>query len=233
MTNNAKSFSANNIHKTGERCYNVAAKYIKRSVKEMRKKLLCTIALSILTIAAITGCGADESKTETSKTTEATEEKKDETQEASEETTTEAAKEETTQATSEAVTEAAKDDAKKEDTSATDLSNVDFNGTYVESVAGRGVMTVTMEGDSYCVEINWGSSAAESSRWLFHGNFDANGVMTYTDCYKQNITFDEEGNDTTEEQYTGGSGSITYKDGKITWKDDQENVADGCEFVKN
>ena len=192
----------------------------------MRKRLLCTIALSILTIAAITGCGADESTTETAKTTEATEDKKDEIDETSEETTTET----TTEALKE---DFKKEDSKNEDSSGTDLSNVDFNGDYVESVAGRGVMTITMEGDSYCVEINWSSSAAEKSRWLFHGNFDANGVMTYTDCYKQNITFDEEGNDTTVEQYTGGSGSITYKDGKITWQDDQENVADGCEFVKN
>ena len=166
----------------------------------------------------------------TEATTAATEAATEATTAATTETTTAATTEATTAATTEATTAAT--EATTEATTAAASSNVDYNGTYAESHAGRGVITVTAEGDCYCVEINWSGSASEKARWLFHGNFDANGYMSYTDCYKQHYVYDESGEATITEEYTNGSGSIQCTNGSITWADAQEDVANGCGFVK-
>ena len=212
-------------------------------------KMVVSAALTGTLIFGLAACGdANSDKAETTTAAATTEATTAATTEATTAATTEAttaateaATEATTAATTEATTAAteatteattAATEAATEATTAAASSNVNYNGTYTESAAGRGVMTVTAEGDCYCVEINWSGSASEKARWLFHGNFDANGYMSYTDCYKQNYVYDESGEATITEEYTNGSGSIQCTNGSITWADAQEDIANGCVFVK-
>ena len=181
----------------------------------MRNRLLKkTVLFMTLTfsLGVIVACGKEEEKT-TAATTEAT-------TVATTEATTAAA----TEATTEASTEAASD-SKDSDK---------YDGSYYESVAGRGVISISHDSDGmYFVEVSWSSSAATNSEWSFHGNFDENGVMEYYNCIKVNNTFDEDGNKDSVEQYNTGSGKLKYADGKLTWQDDQENIAEEAEFIKN
>ncbi len=210
-------------------------------------KLVISTALAGTLIFGLTACGdSDADKAEATTAAAATEATT--AAPATEATTAEAATEATTAApateattaapATEATTAAAATEATtaapatEATTAAAATTNVDYSGTYAESYAGRGIMTITAEGDWYCIEVNWAGSAAEKGRWLFHGNFDENGYLAYSDCYKQHCVYDEDGNETITEEYTNGSGSIQYSNGSITWADAQEDIANGSTFVK-
>lgn len=191
----------------------------------MRKTFLkkTTAALILGTLAlSLTACGGknDATTAQNATTTAAT--------------TTAASTEATTAATTAAATESQTTEAATAAATEAPASSAvaPEEGTYSESVAGRGRMDLTKDGDSYTINVTWSGSAAEGGRWTFHGSFDANGVLTYSDCVCEHYMFDEDGNETVETDYTNGSGSLTYSNGSITWQDDQEHVADGSVFVK-
>ena len=115
-----------------------------------------------------------------------------------------------------------------------------YEGTYVESVAGRGMMDIRKESDnSYLITVNWSASYNTVANWTMHGTFDDNGVLNYTDCTKLITVYDESGNPTTDEngnqtpviEYENGKGTLTFSFGEITWDDQNEHIADGCTFV--
>ena len=56
--------------------------------------------------------------------------------------------------------------------------------------------------------------------------------MNYTKCTKTIITFDDKGIDSSKTSYTNGTGSLTIKNGTITWKDNKENAGEDVKFVK-
>ena len=111
-------------------------------------------------------------------------------------------------------------------------STVDYSGEYVETIAGRATVTVTKKASGYDVWVRWPNSAAEVYNWNFTGTFNSNGVMNYTKCVKTIITFDENDNDSLKTSYTNGTGSLTIKNGTITWKDNKENAGEDVKFVK-
>ena len=82
--------------------------------------------------------------------------------------------------------------------------------------------------------INWGSSAWEHSEWTLTGSFDMDTLtITYEDCVRKDLVFDEDGNLTSEtEVYTDGTGTIVFADdGTLTWNDEKEHQADGMTFI--
>lgn len=84
--------------------------------------------------------------------------------------------------------------------------------------------------------VTWASSAWEYSEWTMSGPFDEETLtITYTDCVKKNYTYNENGEIASETvAYENGSGTITFRDGpelSLTWKDDQENIADDAVFT--
>ena len=113
-----------------------------------------------------------------------------------------------------------------------DESTVDYSGEYVETVAGKATITVTKKTSGYDVWIIWPNSAEEVYNWKFSGTFNASGVMNYTKCTKTIITFDDKGIDSSKTSYTNGTGSLTIKNGTITWKDNKENAGEDVKFVK-
>ena len=108
-----------------------------------------------------------------------------------------------------------------------------YNGTYVEPIAGRGVINITGSGTNYYVTVTWPSSAFETGEWSFSGEFDGRGVLHYTNCSKVVTTFTEDGIGHPTEEYSGGSGYLQMAgENAVVWVDDQENVAADTEFVR-
>jgi len=103
--------------------------------------------------------------------------------------------------------------------------------------AGRATIMVEAEGsDRAKVSITWGSSAWEHSEWTMSGPFDEETLtITYDDCVKKNVSYEDDTEQGTEELvYENGTGTITFSEGEtlsLTWADDQENIAEGTEFV--
>ncbi|MBQ7614779.1 MAG: hypothetical protein IJU77_07005 [Butyrivibrio sp.] len=114
-----------------------------------------------------------------------------------------------------------------------DSQAVDFEGHYY---AGKGDLSITNMGDGNClIVVSWGNSAAEHSEWGMSGIYDESAkTITYSDCVKHDITFNENGeveNDVTV--YTDGTGNIKIVDGStIIWTDDKEHIADDVPMTR-
>ena len=85
--------------------------------------------------------------------------------------------------------------------------------------------------------VTWSSSAWENSTWVMTGTFDADEQrFEYHDCVRTDYEYDDAGDVKSQtETYTGGHGFMFFEDGddgvtRLTWQDDQENVADGMVF---
>ena len=105
-------------------------------------------------------------------------------------------------------------------------------GTYSN---GRAMMTVSARGnDKAAIYVTWGSSAAASSSWMMTGTAIADGdkvVVTYEDCMKTDILFDENGVAEENTVYENGKGTLTFSGSEVVWNDQVEGIADGAVFT--
>ena len=110
--------------------------------------------------------------------------------------------------------------------------NFELAGEWQDTVSQRAMMTIDAgEGDTYDVEINWGSSADETTTWTFSGTFDtAGGFLYYEDCQKVTTTADKDGNIQEKVEYENGEGAISYYDGYLRWEDKKEDAGKDCKF---
>ncbi|MBO5556001.1 MAG: DUF3089 domain-containing protein [Oscillospiraceae bacterium] len=72
--------------------------------------------------------------------------------------------------------------------------------------------------------IEWAGSAWDLARWDIFGRLDPETrTITYTDCTKSILSFDDTGNVKSQEaEYEDGSGTIVFgEDGTFTWHEDQ------------
>ena len=118
---------------------------------------------------------------------------------------------------------------------ADDQGDSPYVGTYAETIAGRGTITVTKgEGNVHNVTVDWSGSAWDRSQWTFSGEFDGRGVLEYANCTKTTTTFDDAGNGTTIENYNGGSGYIQMADeNDMYWVDNVEGAGADCTFSRS
>ncbi len=77
--------------------------------------------------------------------------------------------------------------------------------------------------DEAWITIEWGSSAWEFARWLIVGRLDTETLtIAYEGCNKSVITVNDSGEESAEEVYSDGTGTITFHDdGTFTWHEDQ------------
>lgn len=77
--------------------------------------------------------------------------------------------------------------------------------------------------DEAWITIEWGGSAWEFARWIIAGRLDTDTLtIAYEGCNKSVITVNDSGEESTEEVYTDGTGTITFHDdGTFTWHEDQ------------
>ncbi len=108
-----------------------------------------------------------------------------------------------------------------------------FEGQYY---AGRGNLSITGQGSNeYLIEVWWGSSAAEHSEWVMHGQYDeSTATITYSDCEKHDYTLKEDGEiESDVTAYTDGKGSIKIvDDSTIIWTDEEDHIADDVPMTR-
>ena len=73
------------------------------------------------------------------------------------------------------------------------------------------------------ITIEWGGSAWELARWIISGRLDTETLtIEYEGANKAIVTVDESGEESAEDVYTDGTGTITFHDdGTFTWHEDQ------------
>ena len=84
-----------------------------------------------------------------------------------------------------------------------------YTGSYVESVAGRGVMDITGSPALYKVHVRWSGSAYAYAEWDFSGTFSDTGILSYNDAV---MTYYDMSNNTSRVVFRNGSGTLAYID---------------------
>ncbi len=88
-------------------------------------------------------------------------------------------------------------------------------------------------GDNALIVIDWGGSVSELARWTIIGRLDTETLtISYTDCTKAIVTFDENGEEVSQEpEYEDGTGTIVfnYEENSFTWHEDQSEY--GADMV--
>ena len=112
-------------------------------------------------------------------------------------------------------------------------NNSDYTGTYVESIAGRGTMTITGGPSRYNVSVRWSSSASEYAEWTFSGVFSDTGILSYNDAVMSIV---DASTNTRTIQFQNGSGTLAYIDSGlygVYWTENRANAsADNTFFQK-
>ncbi len=77
--------------------------------------------------------------------------------------------------------------------------------------------------DEAWITIEWGGSAWEFARWIIAGRLDTDTLtIAYEGCSKSVITVNDSGEESAEEVYADGTGTIAFHDdGTFTWHEDQ------------
>ena len=195
----------------------------------MRKKIV-TVCAALMIAASLAACGNEN-------TTGATEGASAEATSEAEATTAAEASEDASEASEEETqAEASEDASEAEDTTAAE-DKLTYEGTYVETTAGRGSITIKKDdsSDLLLVTVDWANGANENISWTFSGQFNDNAELEYSNCLKTTTTYADE-NDTTGttvENYNTGTGKLIFSDGTMKWQDDQDDAGKDCEFAKN
>lgn len=111
----------------------------------------------------------------------------------------------------------------------------DYVGFWEDSYSQRCNMTIDAIDDSSCrIQINWSSSALESTHWnmIGHYNFQT-GELDYQNCVQRNIEYSDDGNETEDIIYVDGTGSFYLEDDYLHWDDRKEQVGAQCLFEKS
>ena len=85
--------------------------------------------------------------------------------------------------------------------------------------------------DEAWITIEWGGSAREFARWLIIGSLEPETLtIAYEGAGKSNVTVDDSGEESMEEVYMDGTGTISFHgDGTFIWHEDQSE--DGADML--
>ena len=77
--------------------------------------------------------------------------------------------------------------------------------------------------DEAWITIEWGGSAWEFARWIIVGRLDPDTLtIAYEGCNKSVVTVSDSGEESAEDVYVDGTGTVTFHDdGTFTWHEDQ------------
>lgn len=110
-----------------------------------------------------------------------------------------------------------------------------YVGEWQDMESQRCNMTIDLvDGETYFIDINWGSSAWDNTHWSFAGTFDTEtGAIVYSGSRIEEY-YTEQGDTQETYVYTDGEGQLFIgDDGMLYWDDYKEDAGDGCVFVKN
>ena len=115
------------------------------------------------------------------------------------------------------------------------FTGVEFVGEWQDEVSQRAMMSVkkTDETGVYDVVIHWGGSYNSATEWrmqTFAGAQDE--ILSYENGVKVEAAFSEDGTEEDTVIWENGTGYLMFRDGYLTWYDEQETQAADCRFVK-
>ncbi|MBQ9521255.1 MAG: hypothetical protein IJR72_01625 [Oscillospiraceae bacterium] len=119
---------------------------------------------------------------------------------------------------------------------ASGFTGAEFVGEWQDSVSQRAVMSIkaTDEQGVYDVLIHWGGSYNSAMQWRMKAVAGAQDeILSYENGQKVEVTFPDDGGDAQETViWDNGTGYLMFRDGFLTWYDEQEDSAGECRFVK-
>lgn len=99
--------------------------------------------------------------------------------------------------------------------------------------AGRASMTIDEIGSGFTVTINWSSSATESTSWQYVNCYIEGEELVSTGTGTKTEIDTDEGEQKEEVVYNNGSARFSIdKNGKLKWKDLQDDAGKGLKFEK-
>ena len=110
----------------------------------------------------------------------------------------------------------------------------ELEGTYYEQIAGRGSFVLFRTDTGAHLDVIWGSSAFETSRWEIEVTYDReNSRLVYENAFKTDVVFESETKSTETVAYDNGTGYFEIGDGTLTWYDDMAEGDEPSVFVKD
>ena len=96
------------------------------------------------------------------------------------------------------------------------------------------IMVKAAEKEEYTVTVLWTKEGGEKIKWVFHGKFDDDSVLSYTDCVKTTERTIAGGQTTEQQEYKDGHGKLIFdaETNRLTWKDEKEDIAKDLFFEK-
>ena len=106
-------------------------------------------------------------------------------------------------------------------------------GSWEEKFAGRGHITISKNAEGeYEIQVNWSSSASETSVWTMTAQPAASNMLRYEKCRHVILTLSEEGPETEKLQYENGTGTFTLlSTNELQWQDETGHAADDALFI--
>ena len=108
-------------------------------------------------------------------------------------------------------------------------------GEWQDEVSQRAVMSVkaTDEAGVYDVVIHWGGSFDSAVQWRMRAAAGAQDeILYYENGLKIEMDFSKEEAEQETYVWNNGTGYLMFRDGYLTWYDEQETQAAECRFVK-
>lgn len=109
-------------------------------------------------------------------------------------------------------------------------------GDYQDSVSQRATMQITPneDGEGVLIMVHWSSSATQATEWIMTGKIYEDGLLSYKDCLKMDVTVSDKGEVTdTQIGYTDGEGFFSpTEDGKLLWNGAADAECTECLFEK-
>ena len=111
----------------------------------------------------------------------------------------------------------------------------EFVGEWQDEVSQRAVLSVKKTGETgvYDVLVHWGNSADSATQWRMRAVANAQDeTLSYENGTKVEVTFPGDGPEQETVVWDNGAGYLTFRDGFLTWYDEQQTEAADCRFVK-
>lgn len=109
-----------------------------------------------------------------------------------------------------------------------------LQGAWDDKVSGRCHMSIVRtRGDEVEVRVNWADGAAVDNVWTFSGRWDkAQQQLAYTDGLRVRRESQDGGKTTETVQWSGGTGTLQWRDGALYWHDAKEQTCKDCIFQR-
>ena len=120
---------------------------------------------------------------------------------------------------------------------ASGFTGEEFVGEWQDSYSQRAVMSVkkTAETGVYDVLVHWGGSYNSAMQWRMKAVAGAQDeILSYENGVKAELTFPDDADAPEQETviWNNGTGYLMFRDGYLTWYDEQDAQAADCRFVK-